>query len=404
MALVECKECGAKISDNAATCPSCGDIIKEPKPRFSLLDTIHKISIPVVLSVAGTMITIFTYFGQEEERKMEQTRKLLADAFEKDPIKQQYCVFYVDQLLASGRISPQMTVSVLSTVAANSTSENVRLEALRSMPRLLEQKNYEQQLKPLLTRSVPALIPSIAEVEVLRREAILDLQTLVDADESLRGPLISELTELDRRWALISNKAGGNTDQKQTRVALQIKLALFTLEQTYDRVRKIALSLLDLAKNSPELEASVRDQLQIARASSPRTVLRVAATSVTTALERGDSLPPRVDERGQGNASVFIVIADESRRNDGQKLVQALGENGINTQGIDVLSFDSKGGKLTPPEYFEIRFWKNANNEFLSKKLADTVEKYSAARPKLVAVAALSDIDPETYEIWFPGI
>jgi hypothetical protein len=117
---------------------------------------------------------------------------------------------------------------------------------------------------------------------------------------------------------------------------------------------KIALSLLDLAKNSPELEASVRDQLQIARASSSRTVLQ-AATSVTTALERGDSLPPRVDERGQGNASVFIVIADESR-NDGQKLVQALGENGINTQGIDVLSFDSKGGKLTPPEYFENSF------------------------------------------------
>jgi hypothetical protein len=62
----------------------------------------------------------------------------LADAFDKDPIKQQYCISYVDQLLASGRISP---VSVLSTVAANSTSENVRLEALRAMPRLLEQKN-----------------------------------------------------------------------------------------------------------------------------------------------------------------------------------------------------------------------------------------------------------------------
>jgi hypothetical protein len=187
MALVECKECGAKISDNAATCPSCGNTIKEPKPRFSLLDAIHKISIPVVLSIAGTIITVLTYFGQEEERKMEQTRKLLADAFEKDPIKQQYCVFYVDQLLASGRISPQMTVSVLSTVAANSTSENVRLEALRSMPRLLQQKTYEQQLKPLLTRSIPALIPSIAEVEILRREAILDLQTLVDTDESCEG-------------------------------------------------------------------------------------------------------------------------------------------------------------------------------------------------------------------------
>jgi hypothetical protein len=40
------------------------------------------------------------------------------------------------------------------------------------MLRLLEPKNYEQALKPLFTRSIPALIPSIAEVEVLRREAI----------------------------------------------------------------------------------------------------------------------------------------------------------------------------------------------------------------------------------------
>jgi hypothetical protein len=35
--------------------------------------------------------------------QMEQTRKLLAGAFDKDPIKQQYCIFYVDHLLVSGR-------------------------------------------------------------------------------------------------------------------------------------------------------------------------------------------------------------------------------------------------------------------------------------------------------------
>lgn len=150
MALVECKECGAQISDNAATCPQCGDVIKEPKSTFSLLDALSRISIPIVLSVAGTVITILTFFSQEEDRKMEQTRKLIADAFDKDPLKQQYCIFYVDHLLASGRISPQMTVSVLSTVAANATNDHVRLDALRMMPRLLEQKKYEAELKPLL--------------------------------------------------------------------------------------------------------------------------------------------------------------------------------------------------------------------------------------------------------------
>jgi hypothetical protein len=117
--MVECKGCGGQISQNAETCPHCGDVIKEPKPKFSLVDLIHKISVPLVLSVAGTMITILGYFSMEGDRQMEQTRKLLADAFDKDPIKQQYCIFYVDHLLASGRISAQMTVSVLSSVAAN---------------------------------------------------------------------------------------------------------------------------------------------------------------------------------------------------------------------------------------------------------------------------------------------
>jgi hypothetical protein len=142
--LVECKECGAQISENAATCSNYGDVIKEPKPKFSLVDLIHKISVPVVLSVAGTMITILSYFSMEGERQMEQTRKLLADAFEKDPIKQQYCIFYVDHLLTSGRISPQMTVSVLSTIAANATNDSVRLAALQAMPQLLEQGNISK--------------------------------------------------------------------------------------------------------------------------------------------------------------------------------------------------------------------------------------------------------------------
>ena len=103
--MVECKECGGQISQNADTCPHCGDVINEPKPKFSLVVLIHKISVPVVLSIAGTLITILSYFSMEGERQMEQTRKLLADAFDKDPIKQQYCIFYVDHLLASGRIS-----------------------------------------------------------------------------------------------------------------------------------------------------------------------------------------------------------------------------------------------------------------------------------------------------------
>ena len=398
--MVQCKECGGQISQNADTCPHCGDVIKEPKPKFSLVDLIHKISVPVVLSVAGTMITILTFFSMEGERQMEQTRKLLADAFDKDPIKQQYCIFYVDHLLASGRISPEMTVSVLSTVAANATNETVRLDALRMMPQLLEQKNYQQELKPLMVRSISSLIPTVTEVEVLRRQLMLDIQTLVEADESYRKSLITELSRMDRNWSFINNKAGGNSDQKQIHVGLQIKLALLSLVQDYRRLQEIAAGLVDLAKPSPKLSQFVSDQLDMFLISSQRTALRVIAKSAMTSLNAGTSLPRAADEGLKTIPRVFIVVAVESQEMRGEKLAQALEENGITFQGLDVLN-NAKEAKLIAPEKLEIRFPKGTNEDPFLSRLAETVKKFTGEEPNLVGVTNPNELDPGTYEIWF---
>jgi len=397
MALVECKECGAQVSDNAATCPTCGDVIKEPKPKFSLVDLIHKISVPVVLSVAGTMITILSYFSMEGERQMEQTRKLLADAFEKDPIKQQYCIFYVDHLLASGRISPQMTVSVLSTIAANATNDSVRLAALRAMPQLLEQEKYHQELRPLLARSISSLIPNVTEVEVLRRQTMLDIQTLVEADELYRKPLISELLGLDRSWSFINNKPGGNPDQKQIRIGLQLKLALLSLMVDYRRAQEIAAGLVDLAKPSPDLSKFVSDQLDIFLVSSPKTALRVIARSAVRSLDERNSLPRPADEPRIHLPPVFIVAADESQQMQGEKLAQVLKEKGINVQGVDVIAA-AKDSKLKAPTNLEIRYSKAASEELFLTGLAETVKKFIGEEPKLVDLS--TDRDLATYEIW----
>ena len=305
MAMVECKECGGQISQNADTCPHCGDVIREPKQRFSLVELIHKISVPVVLSVAGTMITILSFFSMEGERQMEQTRKLLADAFDKDPIKQQYCIFYVDHLLASGRISPQMTVSVLTTVAANAASDAVRLDALRMMPQLLEQKKYQQELKPLLVRSISSLIPTVTEVEVLRRQLMLDIQTLVDSDESFRKSLITELLGLDRSWSSINNKQGGNPDQKQVRVGLQIKLALLSLVQDYRRAMEIARGMVDLAETSPDLSKFASEQLDMLQVSSESTALRVVANVASTIAEYRNLISASVGSTAEEHSSGF---------------------------------------------------------------------------------------------------
>jgi hypothetical protein len=141
-----------------------------------------------------------------------------------------------------------MTVGVLTTGAANATKDNVRLDALRMMPDLLEQKNHQQELRPFLVRSISSLIPNLTEVEVLRRQVMLDIQTLVEADESYRKPLIVELSSLDRSWNLINNKPGGNADQKQIRVGPQVKLALLGLVRDYRREREIAAGIVDLPR------------------------------------------------------------------------------------------------------------------------------------------------------------
>jgi hypothetical protein len=52
------------------------------------------------------------------------------------------------------------------------------------MPKLVEQKKYQQELRPRLARSISDLIPSLTEVEVLRRQIMLDIETLVAEDES----------------------------------------------------------------------------------------------------------------------------------------------------------------------------------------------------------------------------
>jgi hypothetical protein len=79
-----------------------------------------------------------------------------------------------------------------------------RLEALRMMLQLLEKENFQKELKPLLVRAIGSLIPTVTEVDVLRRQLMLDIQNLVEADPSYRKALIDELSEMDRSWSIIN--------------------------------------------------------------------------------------------------------------------------------------------------------------------------------------------------------
>ena len=142
---------------------------------------------------------------------------------------------------------------------------------------------------------------------------MLDIQTLVEADDSYRDALIAKLSGMDQNWSFINaeDKAGGSPDQKGTRVGLQIKLALLSLVQDYGRLREIAEGLVELARPSPELSKFVGDQLEMLSVSSRRTALRVIAGSTLESLRAGDSFPRAVDEGRKSNPPVFIVAEDD---------------------------------------------------------------------------------------------
>jgi hypothetical protein len=355
--------------------------------------------VPVVLSVAGTLITVLSFFSMEGERQMEQTRKLLADAFDKDPIKQQYCILYVDHLLASGRISPEMTVSVLSTVAANATSETVRLDALRMIPQLLEQKNLQQELRPLLVRALATLIPTVTEVDVLRRQLMLNIQTLVQADPVSQKALIDQLSEMDRSWGVI--RSTNEPNPKQARVAAQIKLALLSLVPDYLLEQQIADRLMELASSSPELDKFVRGQLEMLSISSPRTTVRITARSAIRSLDAGTRLSEETSGKGQKrSAPVFVVAEDAEQQASVDGLVQKLQESGISVQGVDVLSV-AREAKLSSPANLEIRFAPGTQETPTLASMKEAVRKSTGQEPKLVSDA--TGLDPGTCEIRLAG-
>ena len=202
-------------------------------------------------------------------------------------------------------------------------------------------------------------------------------------------------------WSFINNKAGGDPDQKQIRIGLQIKLALLSLVQDYRRLQEIAAGVVDLANRSTELSKFVSDQLNMFVISSPRTALRVIAGSTIQSLNAGNSLPRKADEGQKRIPPVFIVAADDSQQMLGEKLAQALEEKGITVQGVDVKS-NAKDAKLVTPENLEIRFSKGTSEDPFLSGLAETVKRFTGKQPKLVSVSNPNDLDPGNYEIWFP--
>ena len=81
-------------------------------------------------------------------------------------------------------------------------------------------------------------------------------------------------------------------------------------------------------------------------------------------------------------------------------MAQALKENGVAVQGVDVAS-NAKDARLSAPDSPEIRFLKSMDEDPLLSGLVETFRKNTGKEPKLVGTSNPADLDPGTYEIRF---
>src|SRR5215469_1943643 len=118
MALINCKDCSARIAENAESCPACGSVFSRPKAK-SWFEIFTTISGPLILSAAGTVLAYMTFIHEANVQKTQQLQTMVESALSNDTIKERTAVRLVSYLAKLDEISPSFALSIFGTVARN---------------------------------------------------------------------------------------------------------------------------------------------------------------------------------------------------------------------------------------------------------------------------------------------
>jgi hypothetical protein len=141
MALTKCKECSAAISENATSCPHCGDGLSRSKAR-NWLEVFNSLSGPLILSAAGTVLAYITFIHQAETQATEQLQSLVESAVSNDPVKERAAVRLVSYLAKLNKLSPSFALSIFGSVARNGQDEKLRSEAYDAIENLIQESSF----------------------------------------------------------------------------------------------------------------------------------------------------------------------------------------------------------------------------------------------------------------------
>jgi hypothetical protein len=141
MALTKCKECSAAISENASSCPHCGDRHSPTKTR-NWFDVFNSLSAPLILSAAGTALAYITFVHQAETQATEQLQSLVESAVSNDAVKERTAVRLVSYLAKLNKLSPSFALSIFGSVARNGQDEKLRSEAYEAIESLMQESPF----------------------------------------------------------------------------------------------------------------------------------------------------------------------------------------------------------------------------------------------------------------------
>jgi hypothetical protein len=141
MALIKCKECSAEISENARSCPRCGDCGSHVKVK-SWFEVFTSLSGPLILSAAGTVLAYVTFVHQAETQATEQLQSLVESAVSNDAVKERTAVRLVSYLTKLNKLSPSFALSIFGSVARNGQDEKLRGEAYDAIQNLMEESSF----------------------------------------------------------------------------------------------------------------------------------------------------------------------------------------------------------------------------------------------------------------------
>src|ERR1700751_1186921 len=151
MPFIKCKECGAKISEQAESCPRCGIKGAGRKSR-TWIDSLNAVSGTLtavlgtlVIPAAGAALAWVTCNYKKQSEENQKLQAMVESAVGQDPAKELTAVRVVSCLAKIDKLPGSFALSVLGAVARNTNDPKLRREAYDAIENLtLEPKSVEK--------------------------------------------------------------------------------------------------------------------------------------------------------------------------------------------------------------------------------------------------------------------